>query len=299
MSGVDSVKLNVVPSRIVGSLSGQLLTAPIISWGSGLVYPSGCDSVRIFDTLNGTDSSLSTYTMNTHVFGCASVFSDGKLYIMGESYPNQGNYDTSMTIYDLTSNTWSEGPSIPVNDNYALAAANGQVYMLGQGNGLTVLPTIREFDPNSGTWTRKADCPSNLFSNAPNAVCENGNKVYVIFGGVHIQGEEYDPSTDSWSSLPSISISPIFDFSVAWLDDKLYIVGGVDPTFQLAYNVVEEYNPISNQWNQKPSLLISRASATTIGLGNRLFVLGGFDEREPSPGSWFSEPVLSVESYKP
>lgn len=57
----------------------------------------------------------------------------------------------------------------------------------------------------------------------------------------------YDPKTDMWTAVASMSISRDA-VGVCLLGDKLYAVGGYDG--QTYLNIVEAYDPQTNEWTQ-------------------------------------------------
>lgn len=57
----------------------------------------------------------------------------------------------------------------------------------------------------------------------------------------------YDPKTDVWTAVASMSISRDA-VGVCLLGDKLYAVGGYDG--QTYLNTVEAYDPQTNEWTQ-------------------------------------------------
>lgn len=57
----------------------------------------------------------------------------------------------------------------------------------------------------------------------------------------------YDPKTDMWTAVASMSISRDA-VGVCLLGDKLYAVGGYDG--QTYLNTVEAYDPQTNEWTQ-------------------------------------------------
>lgn len=57
----------------------------------------------------------------------------------------------------------------------------------------------------------------------------------------------YDPKTDMWTAVASMSISRDA-VGVCLLGDKLYAVGGYDG--QAYLNTVEAYDPQTNEWTQ-------------------------------------------------
>lgn len=67
------------------------------------------------------------------------------------------------------------------------------------------------------------------------------------FRALHQLFFRYDPKTDVWTAVASMSISRDA-VGVCLLGDKLYAVGGYDG--QTYLNTVESYDPQTNEWTQ-------------------------------------------------
>ena len=101
------------------------------------------------------------------------------------------------------------------------------------GRGASIgahVPRVDAFDPVTGAWTERAPMPT---SRAGAAVAVVGGRV-VVFGGegdtrrasgVFPEVEAYDPSTDSWSPLPSMT-TPRHGMGAATVGDLVIVPGG-------------------------------------------------------------------------
>lgn len=87
----------------------------------------------------------------------------------------------------------------------------------------------------------------------------------------------YDPETNEWSSLPSMSCARR-GLALAALGGSIYAVGGWDGKHNLAS--VEALSAQTGQWRPFEPLMGARCSASAAALGGRLYVCGGWDGAE-------------------
>jgi N-acetylneuraminic acid mutarotase len=140
------------------------------------------------------------------------------------------------------------GPAFASNDTF--------VYMAGGVNLTTQLASdqLQRFYHLHGylwsTWQSMAPLSTPRYASAM-AIGANG-KVY-IFGGVGAANsilslvEEYDPSTNTWSTKASMPTPRVFAKAVE-AGGKIYVIGGRQlPSAGL--NVVEAYDPVTDTWS--------------------------------------------------
>ena len=80
-------------------------------------------------------------------------------------------------------------------------------------------------------------------------------------------GEVYDPSTNVWTAIASMSTERA-DFGLAALDNKLYAVGG--PLLASG----EVYDPSANTWTAIASMSTARYGVGLAALDNMLYAVG-------------------------
>eukprot|EP00732_Lithocolla_globosa_P002661 Lithocolla_globosa_v1_NODE_1828_length_2283_cov_49.946809.p1 type:complete len:369 gc:universal NODE_1828_length_2283_cov_49.946809:1070-2176(+) len=98
---------------------------------------------------------------------------------------------------------------------------------------------------------------------------------------------EYDSKTDTWSSIPSMPRARQ-RFAAALVDDKLYVVGGVDE-FENMFAQVDVYDVSAQTWSTPSTLTIpdeyQTSDCSAFSLGTTMYVTGGFHLPEYSlPG---------------
>ena len=101
------------------------------------------------------------------------------------------------------------------------------------------------------------------------------NIIYAIGGnnGTEVGTvDEYDPSTDSWTSKADMP-TPRVNHAAAAVNGKIYVFGGEAAGSDLAS--VEEFDPATNTWTTKSPMPTARRNAAAAVVGNVIYVVGG------------------------
>ena len=189
-----------------------------------------------------TDSwSQATSLPQAEAAAAAAVLS-GQLYIVGGCPRGMADYYcptvgapqaiASVYRYDPAHGTWARLSDYPVPDAYlACAGVNAEVVCAGGlgFNGNAARTTTYIYHPGLNIWTRGADMP---YGNAKMAYSAVGGKLVVASGSTGVvlggqppvtdQAAEYDPVTDTWTTLPNVN-HPTVDGSGAC---GFYLIGG-------------------------------------------------------------------------
>ncbi|MEM6570336.1 MAG: kelch repeat-containing protein [Planctomycetota bacterium] len=169
---------------------------------------------------------------------------NGNVYVFGGQV-GSGAGTTALEIYDPVANTWSTGPSMP-ELRYRFEAVidcDGYVYIHGGEAPPLVLGSVLCFDTNTDTW---------------------------ITSNPHVGG--------SFAPMPT----PRSDFGCALgRDGRQYCISG-NQYSPVPTPVVESYDPYSNTWATEPSVAESRNNFEAVGLGSRIWVLGGYRKIWPT-----------------
>lgn len=226
----------------------------------------------------------------------------------------------SAESYNRITNAWSTLPPMPTARSYAAAASAacppGQtgtcLYVIGgevdSGETQTPQTVVQSYNPLTNAWSTVA--PMRTARSALAAVAapcplgQTGVCVYAV-GGAGSSGslgttESYNPTTNSWSTLPAMP-APRSSLGAAAAPCSpgqqgtcVYAVGGFDTT---QTNVVQSYNPAANTWTPVASLPTPRSDmGTTAGScppgqsGTCVYVVGGL---------YVTHLLASVQSYNP
>jgi N-acetylneuraminic acid mutarotase len=193
-------------------------------------------------------------------------------------------------------NPWFQGAPFPEASEEVLGAtAGGKLYVFcGLAPGWKPKAMVVEYDPATNQWTKKK--PMRLASHHV-AFASLNDKIYAFGGFVYPESGppgwnpvnnawEYDPAIDEWKELaPMPTRRGAASAGVA--NGKIYVTGGANSLSGVSENgihparphdvmpTVEEYDPATNTWKTVRSLLLARNHHVTVGVGDKLYVIGG------------------------
>ncbi|OGF68216.1 MAG: hypothetical protein A2Y62_20705 [Candidatus Fischerbacteria bacterium RBG_13_37_8] len=104
----------------------------------------------------------------------------------------------------------------------------------------------------------------------------------IIWGGGTNTGAIYDPTSDSWTALPTANApSGRYNFSAVWSGSEMIVWGGGnDPNYPSAsYNDGARYNRALNTWTTLPLWPLARTfhAAVWDTVNNEMIIWGGVD----------------------
>ena len=184
-------------------------------------------------------------------------------------------------------NSWTAQASYPISimDN-AVAAQGGFVYSFG-GNDDFVLANAYRYDPGANSWSAIAPLPA--AREAPRAVSD-GTYIYIA-GGWDCSGAvtntlyRYDPAGNSYVTLAPFSGTAASAPGLAYLNGKVYKLGGCIDNFCTTTSSAEVYTISSNTWAAIAVLPQTTAwlMATGIQIGGNGYVLAAGSTLSSSP----------------
>jgi len=173
---------------------------------------------------------------------------------------SQGPATDRATAYDPVLDAWAPLPAMPTRRVGLTAAANdGRIYAIGGATTPETLPIgtrtdiVEEFDPQLQTWRSRAPMPT---ARAHAAAAALGGRI-VVAGGDLDDGysfftpvatvESYDPTTDTWSTLPALP-RPRSGARATVSGGKL-LVGGAPFETTGVTPEIDVYDPVANEWS--------------------------------------------------
>jgi N-acetylneuraminic acid mutarotase len=222
------------------------------------------------------------------------------VYAIGGLNP-YGNPVTTVTAYNVATNTWTFRHTLPVPlaGSNGAGVINGKIYVSGGYSRDVTFPgrALYMYNPATNTWTRKRDIPIvNIAGGDPYVdrkyAAGNGvtgvinGKLYVVSGCFQSQDPwgyfetcsplffRYNPATDAWVRLPN-------PFASAYahgpsiggvIDNKFYVMAASGDTRGAQMAV---YDPALNKWTPQTALGLARPGAASAVLGGKLYVIGG------------------------
>ena len=215
--------------------------------------------------------------------------------------------------YDPGADSWDTASFAPMpvakRDMEAVTAPNGKIYVFGGKNasGSVAYDSMHIYDPVANVWTNGPTMPRARWDFAALKDCDG----YIyLYGGrdnsswAHAEVDCFDTNTDTWLPLNPHTVTPCANMLTPRTDvagalgrnGRHYLTGG-NTLSPVAEPTVESYNPYLNTWSTEASLLESRNAHRAVGLGSRVWVLGGY--RKIWPTSNKLESFGALGSYGP
>ena len=182
---------------------------------------------------------------------------------------------TPLTVDLKSERSWKSHKGLPTGRNHpSVAVVKNRAYVIGGGaqshfdGGVT---TNEMYDPDTDTWTKKADMPTARGWN-PWVVL---NDIVYIAGGIKAQApvnafEAYDPATDKWTvGLPVKPSASGASWGIGYMG-KAYFFAGT------ANGNTEIYDPVANKWTvgaARPSGADEDHCVAEVD--GKLYVIGG------------------------
>lgn len=235
-------------------------------------------------------------SMPTSRFELATAVVNGRIYAFG------GRSEANVEDYNPLTDSWTIHNNMPSSGivNGAVTIAN-TVYVIRNGS-------TSSYNPLTDTWTALANKPTAAFYPAVETI--NG-RVYGIGGSVTDPNdplssfpvavvEEYDPTTDTWSSRTSMPTARTGATAVT-ASGKIYVFGGLPESSTPGVEppplaTVEAYNPLTDSWQTRANMPTLRYHAFGTVLNNKIYIIGGqspngiqvniVEEYDPLTNTW-------------
>ncbi len=259
------------------------------------------------------DPSLWREVMSTaeahESFGVAVLESGHVLVIGGHVIGDGGDPDSryidEVEIYDPVNDRWRATTPLP-----EVLEGIGQVVVLADQRVMVVGETTRNatrtrvdlYDPVSESWSQTGSLVVARDSAVPTrlgdgrVLAAGGIDYYAAGRPVHASAEVYDPATETWSLVGTMSTPRIGHRAASLSDGSVLVVGGTDvedSEHHLA--VLERFDPTTLSFHESGELHVARSQhAVATLLDGRVLVAGG------AVGSYGHNTALrSAELYDP
>ncbi|KAM4053608.1 kelch-like protein 5 isoform 1-T1 [Anomaloglossus baeobatrachus] len=255
----------------VATMNGRRLQFGVAVLDDKLYVVGGRDGLKTLNTVECYNPKTKTWSvmppMSTHRHGLGVAVLEGPMYAVGGH--DGWSYLNTVERWDPQARQWNFVASISnPRSTVGVAVLGGKLYAVGGRDGSSCLKSVECFDPHTNKWTL---CSQMSKRRGGVGVATWNGFLYAIGGhdtpATNLASrlsdcvERYDPKTDMWTSVASMSISRDA-VGVCLLGDRLYAVGGYDGQSYL--NNVEAYDPQTNEWTQVAPLCLGRAGACVV-----------------------------------
>jgi parallel beta-helix repeat protein len=245
---------------------------------------------------------VSKKDMPTARSNLAAVSVGEKIYAIGGFVYEGGQYYPTalIEVYDTVTDTWNSGKPLPIASGLigAVAIENKIYTLLGETGRFFC------YDVASDEWSELCSFPADA-NTASFGMAAIGNKIYVVRGsGSYPAGTYwtycYDVLTDTWIEKSPLPYHRTVE-SLAVLNNKLYAIGGSDPSLGARIEVdrIDVYDPFTDTWQLDaiPRMSVPRThlEPETPVVNGKIYVIGGWDgyselniveEYDPVKNAW-------------
>ncbi|XP_071981759.1 kelch-like protein 5 isoform X3 [Engystomops pustulosus] len=270
-TSIEKYDLRINMWMPVANMNGRRLQFGVAVLDDKLYVVGGRDGLKTLNTVECYNPKTKTWSvmppMSTHRHGLGVAVLEGPMYAVGGH--DGWSYLNTVERWDPQARQWNFVASMSTpRSTVGVAVLSGKLYAVGGRDGSSCLKSVECFDPHTNKWTL---CSQMSKRRGGVGVATWNGFLYAI-GGHDAPAsnltsrlsdcvERYDPKTDMWTSVASMSISRDA-VGVCLLGDKLYAVGGYDGQSYL--NNVEAYDPQTNEWTQVAPLCLGRAGACVV-----------------------------------
>lgn len=216
----------------------------------------------------------------------------------------QGNYLNDLWKYDPAANLWENKGTAPFegrSGGHCFVISDTLYIVGGKTNTSAATSELWGYDCVNEQWFQRSNMPNNGIwkgfgvANDTMAVVGLGtDDSNVKRGEVYF----YQPSSDSWSEVVSLSSSPRNYPSAALLDARILIYGGVDALGDYS-DAFEYINLQDSTWNTLNSFPNdARKGSMAFSHGSDFYLTTGISITARLRETWVAKNVLSISSIE-
>ncbi|MBI5852477.1 MAG: hypothetical protein HZB39_15805 [Planctomycetes bacterium] len=260
-------------------------------------------SAEVFDPATNTFTPTGSMTVARAAFD-GTILADGRVMVAGgtttlaDAVAALSNAQDTVEIWSPTSGTWtrvaSMGDRLLAPDLTLLTT--GSVLLSGgfDVNSLFGFPlpvgsitTCRRYNPTTNIWSSAAAMTASRGAHGFNTVRLGDGRVLVTGGATSgpdltqaasiASAEVYNPTTNSWFSLPAMAAPRAIHSATLTLSGKVLIAGGAGGTLTAPIETasVQLFDPATNGWSTLGNLVTARAGHAGALTDDGLIVLFG------------------------
>ena len=186
-------------------------------------YDSDIDGMKLweFDVITTTFEERTGYDFNGFgLYGyTATSFSIGNIGYVLTSSPSEGD-NVNFIAYDPDTDSWSEKSQYPSDISldtcsFKIHGKGYVVFSMDVGAEGNFINDLWEYDPETDSWTEKAEHPFSFVSSPVSLAIDE--MAYVASGYINDTVYRYNPIDNVWESIesPGIFFENSFGFSIA------------------------------------------------------------------------------------
>lgn len=222
-----------------------------------------------------------------------------KVYVIG-GFASDGKTVANVDVYDTKTDSYTEGPPLPIAVNHAMSASIGDtiVVMGGYKGPELTNATAAAFMLRDNRWVALPNMPE---PRAAGGAAFLSRKQIVVAGGVYTSGIAkttliFDIPSGTWSKGSGL-ITPREHLGVASDGQRVYAMGGRAPSNLAA---AEVFDIDTGKWTRLPDMPTARGGVAATFAAGLIVVPGGeaadtfkqVEAYDVDEGKWLALPSL-------
>nr|WP_252735784.1 kelch repeat-containing protein [Aestuariibacter sp. A3R04] len=235
------------------------------------------DDIEIIDLATNNSQVLKGHILPRRYFSAVADGNNRIFLIGGVSRSGiRAKYENRVEIFNTETRVVSEAAPLPYPTRINTAVRLGdKIYVMGgshwdwQTKALKRTNLMSVYDINADTWSFAPPMPT---GKATSAVTYEG-KIYVAGGYTGEEKldvfEQFDPVTNSWTSLPAMPMKLSAHTTTVWRN-YLLSFGDFD-----AQDIVWAYNFTTKQWREIELPVMGVRHSKAVSIGDTVYLVGG------------------------
>lgn len=257
----------------------------------GMIYVAGgfaqdgqADRFLRYDPAADTWTELAPSPVQPHHAHLGAY--DGIVYLVGGcapvGEPHMCRAQDTLFAYDVATDTWQEGPPmpVPVGAHAVATTDDGVIHVIGGlvvgDRGFPDSSTVHQaFDIATGAWST---LPEPELAREHHAAAYLDGVVYVAGGRRGPAGNEleaYDVETQEWTRLADAPTSRRSGIAVVAFEGQIYVFGGEETIEKFTFDHAERYDPATDTWEEVSPMLEARHGLGAGAVDDGIVVVGG------------------------
>lgn len=208
-------------------------------------------------------------------------FYNNQMIVYGGSVSGQ-SHSAEVRIYDISTNTWSNGTSAPQGLAFVSSVLVGDsMYVTGNGTNNTTDKTFMKYTIPTDTWTTLAPKPDTQDDRG--RLWHSGGVIFCVESGFGVNDNtfyEYNISLDTWSvsarTKPSSDL--LFGYNAHVYNDAVYFLGRDPNVANGPDKFIHTYSMLLDSWSTAATTMpTDLRSPVMVGIGSQLFCFRGSD----------------------
>jgi len=254
----------------------------VIGGGAGPGPDVTLNTLWMYSPPDDTWTQMANVPTPLRAFGAVAVVSTPLTGKFADQFYVFGGFNgvspiNTLNIYDVGSDAWSTGTSIPPTGGgfgAAVCVVNGRIFVAGGSGGAF---SAFEYDPGSDSYTAIAPLPAPGGVRSHGAGVDDLNECHTFgFSFDSTNHYIYDVDANVWTVGPPMPVG-VTDPAVVTLGTDIYVIGGFCPFMACEIARTQIFNALDRTWSNGPDLPGPLNNTSGTLAIDTIYVEGGYD----------------------